>query len=49
MGSTFGVQVAISRPDLFYAYIGNGQMVNTTEDDVRRAWEVLVREAARIG
>src|SRR5579859_703193 len=31
--SILGVWLVQRYPDLFYAYIGNGQMVNTTEDD----------------
>ena len=32
--SILGVWVVQQYPDLYYAYIGSGQMVNTTEDDV---------------
>ena len=32
--SILGVWLVQRYPDLFYAYIGNGQMVNTTQDDV---------------
>jgi pimeloyl-ACP methyl ester carboxylesterase len=32
--SILGVWLVQQYPDLFYAYIGNGQMVNTTENDV---------------
>lgn len=33
--SIVGVWLVQQYPDLFYAYIGNGQMVNTTENDIR--------------
>jgi pimeloyl-ACP methyl ester carboxylesterase len=38
MGSTFGMQIARSRPDLFYAYIGTDQNVGMVRgrDDVHR-------------
>ena len=32
--SILGIWLAQQYPDLYYAYIGNGQMVNTTENDV---------------
>ncbi len=32
--SILGVWLVQRYPDLFYAYVGNGQMVNTVEDDV---------------
>ncbi len=32
--SILGIWLVKFYPDLFYAYIGNGQMVNTTEDDI---------------
>lgn len=32
--SILGVWLAQQYPDLYYAYIGNGQMVNTVQDDV---------------
>jgi pimeloyl-ACP methyl ester carboxylesterase len=32
--SILGVWLVQQYPDLFYAYIGNGQMVNTTENDI---------------
>jgi pimeloyl-ACP methyl ester carboxylesterase len=33
-GSILGVWLVQAHPDLFYAFISTGQMVNTTEDDV---------------
>jgi pimeloyl-ACP methyl ester carboxylesterase len=32
--SILGIWLAQQYPDLYYAYIGNGQMVNTTENDI---------------
>ena len=32
--SIIGVNLVLQHPELFYAYIGNGQMVNTTENDI---------------
>lgn len=32
--SILGVKLIQQHPELFYAYIGNGQMVNTTENDI---------------
>lgn len=33
-GSILGIKLVQKYPDLFYAYIGSGQMVNTTKNDV---------------
>jgi pimeloyl-ACP methyl ester carboxylesterase len=33
-GSILGIMLVQQHPDLFYAYVGHGQMVNTTENDV---------------
>ncbi len=33
-GTILGIKLVQQHPDLFYAYIGHGQMVNTTENDV---------------
>jgi pimeloyl-ACP methyl ester carboxylesterase len=33
-GTILGIKLVQQRPDLFYAYIGIGQMVNTTENDI---------------
>ena len=44
MGSTFGLQAARSRPDLFYAYIGTDQnvgMVRGQEENHRQVLERL--------
>jgi pimeloyl-ACP methyl ester carboxylesterase len=32
--SIIGIKLIQQHPELFYAYIGNGQMVNTTENDI---------------
>src|SRR5689334_16282163 len=32
--SIIGIKLVQQHPELFYAYIGNGQMVNTTENDI---------------
>jgi pimeloyl-ACP methyl ester carboxylesterase len=33
-GSILGIMLVQQYPDLFYAYVGHGQMVNTTENDI---------------
>jgi len=33
-GTILGIKLVQQHPDLFYAYIGQGQMVNTTENDI---------------
>ena len=33
-GSILGIMLVQQHPDLFHAYIGSGQMVNTTENDI---------------
>lgn len=33
-GSILGIMLVQQHPDMFYAYVGHGQMVNTTENDV---------------
>jgi pimeloyl-ACP methyl ester carboxylesterase len=40
--SILGIWLVQRYPDLYYAYIGNGQMVNTTENDVM-GYELAVR------
>jgi pimeloyl-ACP methyl ester carboxylesterase len=40
-GTILGVKMAQQRPDLFHAYIGTGQMINTTESD-RLSYEYAV-------
>ncbi|MBS1806076.1 MAG: alpha/beta hydrolase [Acidobacteria bacterium] len=42
-GSTFGVQVAQSRPDLFYAYIGTDQNVGMVRGRVENHHQLLER------
>jgi pimeloyl-ACP methyl ester carboxylesterase len=45
-GTILGTRLAQKYPDLFYAYIGTGQMVNTTENDIATyTWAV---EQARL-
>ncbi|HKW22478.1 MAG TPA: alpha/beta hydrolase [Ktedonobacterales bacterium] len=33
-GTILGIKLVQQHPDLFYAYVGHGQMVNTTENDI---------------
>lgn len=33
-GTILGIELVQQHPDLFYAYVGHGQMVNTTENDI---------------
>jgi pimeloyl-ACP methyl ester carboxylesterase len=40
-GSILGIHMAHSRPDLFYAYVGNAQLVNTRKDDAASYARVL--------
>ena len=47
-GSTLGVLMAQRRPDLFYAYVGTGQMVSQRETD-RRLYRQLQTYAADTG
>jgi pimeloyl-ACP methyl ester carboxylesterase len=44
-GSILGIYMAHARPDLFYAYVGNGQMVNTRKNEF--ASYIRVLELAR--
>jgi pimeloyl-ACP methyl ester carboxylesterase len=46
--SILGVWLVQRYPDLFYAYIGNGQMVNTTQDDVM-GYELALKYSAERG
>lgn len=46
--SIVGIWLVQKYPDLFYAYIGNGQMVNTTENDVM-GYQFAVNNAAERG
>lgn len=41
-GTILGIKLVQQYPDLFYAYIGTGQMVNTTEND-RMGYELALR------
>jgi pimeloyl-ACP methyl ester carboxylesterase len=41
-GTILGIKLVQQYPDLFYAYIGNGQMVNTTEND-RLGYELALK------
>jgi pimeloyl-ACP methyl ester carboxylesterase len=45
-GSMLGAQIALARPDLFYAYVGTGQAVNQGKFK-QVAYEQLLAEAAR--
>ena len=47
-GSILGVLAVQRRPDLYYAWIGSGQMVDVVETD-RRVYHDLVAYAARTG
>ncbi len=44
-GTILGIKLVQTYPDLFYAYVGNGQMVNTTEND-RLGYELALKLAA---
>jgi pimeloyl-ACP methyl ester carboxylesterase len=44
-GTIVGIKLVQRYPDLYYAYVGNGQMVNTTEND-RLGYELAVKVAA---
>lgn len=47
-GSILGIMLVQQHPDLFYAYVGHGQMVNTTENDVM-GYRFALRYAAEHG
>jgi CubicO group peptidase (beta-lactamase class C family)/pimeloyl-ACP methyl ester carboxylesterase len=47
-GTILGTMLVQQYPDLFYAYVGTGQMVNTTEND-RLGYEIAMRVAAEQG
>lgn len=47
-GSILGIKLVQQHPELFYAYIGSGQMVNTTENDVM-GYQFALRYAAQHG
>jgi len=40
-GSILGIYMAHARPDLFYAYVGNAQLVNTRKNDLASYTRVL--------
>ncbi|SET93119.1 alpha/beta fold hydrolase [Hymenobacter actinosclerus] len=44
-GTIVGMQAALSRPDLFYAYVGVGQVINTRENE-RLSFEYALAQAA---
>jgi pimeloyl-ACP methyl ester carboxylesterase len=46
-GTTLGVYMAKARPDLFYAYVGTGQMVNAPEAETITYRQVLDKARAR--
>jgi pimeloyl-ACP methyl ester carboxylesterase len=47
-GTILGTKLVQQYPDLFYAYVGTGQMVNTTEND-RMGYEIALRTATEKG
>jgi pimeloyl-ACP methyl ester carboxylesterase len=47
-GTILGIKLVQKYPDLFYAYVGNGQMVNTTEND-RLGYEIALNIATEAG
>lgn len=47
-GTILGVMLVQQHPDLFYAYIGHGQMVNTTENDIM-GYQFALKYAAEHG
>jgi pimeloyl-ACP methyl ester carboxylesterase len=47
-GTVLGVRAVQQRPDLYYAFIGSGQMVNITETD-RRLYQDMLNLSARNG
>jgi pimeloyl-ACP methyl ester carboxylesterase len=46
-GTIIGIQMAKARPDLFYAYVGTGQMVNEREGEAIVYAQVLDKARAR--
>ncbi len=46
-GTIVSMKAALKRPDLFYAYVGIGQVINT-KDNERLSFEYAVREAAKL-
>jgi pimeloyl-ACP methyl ester carboxylesterase len=47
-GTILGTKLVQQHPDLFYAYVGTGQMVNTTEND-RMGYQLALKIAAERG
>lgn len=47
-GTILGIKLVQQYPDLFYAYVGTGQMVNTTEND-RLGYEIALDDATQRG
>jgi pimeloyl-ACP methyl ester carboxylesterase len=47
-GTILGTKLVQQYPDLFYAYVGTGQMVNTTEND-RLGYQLAIELAAERG
>jgi pimeloyl-ACP methyl ester carboxylesterase len=47
-GTILGIKLVQQYPDLFYAYVGNGQMVNTTEND-RLGYDFALNDATQRG
>lgn len=46
-GTVVGMKAALKRPDLFYAYIGAGQVINTRENE-RVSFEYAVAQAEKM-
>jgi len=46
-GTILGVEMAKARPDLFYAYVGTGQMVNQRDDRALACKQLLAEASAR--
>ena len=47
-GTILGIKLVQQHPELFYAYVGSGQMINTTENDVM-GYQLALRYAAQQG
>ncbi len=47
-GTILGIKLMQQHPDLFYAYIGQGQMVNTTENDIV-GYQLAIKYASQHG
>jgi len=46
-GTLLGVYMAKAQPDLFYAYVGTGQLVDTQQNEARAYVQVLAKARAR--